>query len=140
MAIRCTGKQITAYSRRPWLTTRAESRTGWSSASQRGELTPYKELMRIVLLDQTTKGWSAGTIFTQMMLACLELANRDRDMEVIFLSRSRENTPSGTFKSIFNGEQPDRMRWTESLKDAALDVVIPVRDHTVFDVDLPFVG
>jgi len=96
--------------------------------------------MRIGLLDQTTKGWSAGATFTRMMLACVELAKEQSDTEVIFLSRSKESTPPSTFKSIFIGEQPDRTQWTESLKDAALDVVIPVRDHTVFDVDLPFVG
>jgi glycosyltransferase involved in cell wall biosynthesis len=110
------------------------------SASQHGKLTPAKDLMRIGLLDQTTKGWSAGATFTRMMLACLELANDDNDVEVIFLSRSKQSTPPRAFKSIFIGEQPDRMQWTESLKDAALDVVIPVRDHTVFDVELPFVG
>ncbi len=95
--------------------------------------------MRIGLLDQTTKGWSAGSTFTQMMLACLELAKDDRDTEVIFLSRSEESTPH-RFKSIFVGEQPNRTQWTESVKDAGLDVVIPVRDQTVYDVDLPFVG
>src|ERR1700751_2041170 len=96
--------------------------------------------MRIGLLDQTIKGWSAGANFTRMMLACLELAKDDRDTEVVFLLRSTENTPPSSFKSIFVGEQPDRNQWTESLKDAGLDVIIPVRDHTVFDVDLPFVG
>jgi glycosyltransferase involved in cell wall biosynthesis len=96
--------------------------------------------MRIGLLDQTTKGWSAGATFTRMMVACVELAKEHGDIEVIFLSRSKENTPPSTFKSIFIGEQPDRTQWTECLKDTALDVVIPVRDHTVFDVDLPFVG
>ena len=30
--------------------------------------------MRIGLLDQTAKGWSAGATFTRMMFACLELA------------------------------------------------------------------
>ena len=96
--------------------------------------------MRIGVLDQTTKGWSAGASFTQMMLACLELANEDRKLQVIFLSRSEQNTPPKSFESIFIGEHHDRARWTESVKDAGLDVVIPVRDHTVFDVDLPFVG
>jgi glycosyltransferase involved in cell wall biosynthesis len=96
--------------------------------------------MRIGLLDQTTRGWSAGASFTRMMLACLELAKDDRDTEVIFLSRSKVNTLPCSFKSIFIGEQPNRTQWTESVKDAGLDVIIPVRDHTVYDVDLPFVG
>jgi glycosyltransferase involved in cell wall biosynthesis len=96
--------------------------------------------MRIGLLDQTTKGWSAGASFTRMMLACLELAKDDRGTEVIFLSRSEKNTVPSSFKSIFVGEHPNRTQWTESVKDAGLDVVIPVRDHTVYDVDLPFVG
>jgi glycosyltransferase involved in cell wall biosynthesis len=96
--------------------------------------------MRIGLLDQTTKGWSAGSTFTRMMLACLELAKTDRDLEIIFLSRSRENPLRSNFKSIFIGEQPNRKEWTESVKDAGLDVVMPVRDQTVYDVELPFVG
>ena len=74
--------------------------------------------MRIGLLDQTFKSWSAGAIFTRMMLACIELAKDDSDTEVIFLSRSKENTPPYPFKSIFIGEQPDRAQWTESMKDA----------------------
>jgi glycosyltransferase involved in cell wall biosynthesis len=100
--------------------------------------------MRIGLLDQTTRGWSAGASFTRMMLACLELAKdnseENRDVEVIFLSRSKVNTLPSSFKSIFVGEQPDRAQWTEGIKDAGLDVILPVRDYTVDDVDLPFVG
>jgi len=75
-----------------------------------------------------------------MMLGCLELARDDRDTEVVFLSRSEENPPPNPFKSIFIGEHPNPTQWTESVKDAGLDVVIPVRDKTVYDVDLPFVG
>ena len=67
--------------------------------------------MRIGLLDQTTKGWSAGASYTRMMLACLELAKDNRDMEVIFLSRSKETTPANSSKSVFIGEQPDRTQW-----------------------------
>src|SRR5260370_24337403 len=100
--------------------------------------------MRIGLLDQTTRGWSAGASFHDMMLAWLELAKDhsedNGDAEVIFLSRSKVNTLPSSFKSIFVSEQPDRAQWTESVKDAGLDVIIPVRDHTVYDVDLPFVG
>ena len=96
--------------------------------------------MRIGLLDQTTKGWSAGASYTRMMLACLELAKDNRDMEVIFLSRSKENLPSNSFKSIFIGERHDRAQWIESVRNLGLDAVIPVRDQTVFDIDLPFVG
>jgi glycosyltransferase involved in cell wall biosynthesis len=101
---------------------------------------PLKIFMRIGLLDQTTKGWSAGATFTRMMLGCLELAKQDSDTEVIFLSRSEGNPIPSSFKSIFIGEQPDPSQWAASVKDAGLDVVIPVRDHVVFDLDLPFVG
>ena len=86
--------------------------------------------MRIGILDQTFKSWSAGASFTRMMLTCLELVKDDRDTEVIFLSRSKENMPPNSFKSIFIGEQPDRAQWRERMKDAGLDVVIPVCDHT----------
>jgi glycosyltransferase involved in cell wall biosynthesis len=96
--------------------------------------------MRVGLLDQTTRGWSAGENFTRIMLACIELAKDDRDAEVIFLTRSKENPIPCSFKSIFIGEYPNRTQWTEGIKDAGLDVVIPVRDHTVYEVDLPFVG
>ena len=72
-----------------------------------------------------------------MMLACLDLARDDSDTEVIFLSRSEEITPPSSFKSIFIGERP---QWIERVKEAGVDVVIPVRDQMVFDVDLPFVG
>ena len=75
-----------------------------------------------------------------MMLACLELAKDNRDMEVIFLSRSKENLPSNSFKSIFIGERHDRAQWIESVRNLGLDAIIPVRDQTVFDIDLPFVG
>jgi glycosyltransferase involved in cell wall biosynthesis len=141
MAIRCTGEQITADFGKLSLTgARDPSRTGLLSVSPHGKLALSEEFMRIGLLDQTTKGWSAGATFTRMMFACVELAKDDRDTEVIFLSRSKENPPPSRFKSIFIGEQPNRIQWTESLEDACLDVVIPVRDHTVYDVDLPFVG
>jgi glycosyltransferase involved in cell wall biosynthesis len=100
--------------------------------------------MRIGLLDQTARNWAAGASFTRMMLACLELAKDDSednsDIEVIFLSRSKANTLPSSFKSIFVGEQPNRTEWTEGIKDAGLDVIIPVRDYTVYDVDLAFVG
>jgi glycosyltransferase involved in cell wall biosynthesis len=100
--------------------------------------------MRIGLLDQTARNWAAGESFTRMMLACLELAkdnNADNnDIEVIFLSRSRVDTLPRSFNSIFVGEQPNRSEWTEGIKDAGLDVIIPVRDYTVYDVDLAFVG
>jgi glycosyltransferase involved in cell wall biosynthesis len=96
--------------------------------------------MRIGLLDQTTRGWPAGANFTRTMLACFELAKDDRDTEVIFLSRSKANTLPNSFKSIFIGEQPNPTEWAESVKDAGLDVIIPVRDHTVYDLELPFVG
>ena len=76
-----------------------------------------------------------------MMLACIELAKDDRDTEVVFLTRSKENPIPCSFKSIFIGEQPNRTQWTEIVKDAGLDVVIPVRDpQTVYDVDLPIIG
>jgi glycosyltransferase involved in cell wall biosynthesis len=75
-----------------------------------------------------------------MMIACLELATDDQGPEVVFLSRSKENMPPSSFKSIFIGEYPNRTQWIESLKKASLDVVIPVRDPTVYDVDSPFVG
>src|SRR3981081_1725054 len=100
--------------------------------------------MRIGLLDQTTRGWSAGASFTRMMLACLELAKDDgednSDTEVIFLSRSKINTLPSPFNSIFVGEHPNVAELTEGIKDAGLDVIVPVRDYTVYDVDLPFVG
>ena len=72
-----------------------------------------------------------------MMLACLDLAKADGTTKLIFLSRSEEITPPSSFKSVFVGERP---HWIERVKDAGVDVVIPVRDHTVYDVDLPFVG
>jgi len=100
--------------------------------------------MRIGLLDQTTRGWSAGATFTRMMLACLELAKdnseKNSDIEVIFLSRSRANTPTTAVKSVFIGEQPNRAEWLEGTKDLRLDVIIPVRDYTVYDVESAFVG
>jgi glycosyltransferase involved in cell wall biosynthesis len=113
------------------------------NVSSHGRLTPPEDFMRIGLLDQTAKGWSAGATFTRMMFACLELAKDDRAAEIIFLSRSEVSTLStlrGSFKSIFVGVQPNRTQWTESIKDACLDVIIPIRDHTAYDVDLPFVG
>jgi glycosyltransferase involved in cell wall biosynthesis len=72
-----------------------------------------------------------------MMIACFDLAKDDSDTEVIFLSRSEEITPPSSFKSVFVGERP---QWIERVKDAGVDVVIPIRDQMVFDVDLPFVG
>jgi glycosyltransferase involved in cell wall biosynthesis len=96
--------------------------------------------MRVGLLDQTTKGWSAGASFTRMMLACLELVKDDRGAEVILLTRSEESRTASSFESIFIGEHPNQGQWTERVKDAGLDVIIPVRDHTVYEVDLPFVG
>ena len=75
-----------------------------------------------------------------MMLGCFELARDYRNTEVIYLSRSKESVPPTSFKTIFVGEQPNRTHWIESIKDAGLDVVIPVRDHAVYDIDLPFVG
>jgi hypothetical protein len=47
---------------------------------------------------------------------------------------------SQLLRILFVGEQPNRIQWIEGFKDAGLDVVIPVRDHTVYDLDLPFVG
>jgi glycosyltransferase involved in cell wall biosynthesis len=96
--------------------------------------------MRVGLLDQSAKGWSAGETFTRMMLACLELAKADRDIEVVFLSRSEENGPPSSFKSVFIGEQTNRTQWTEIVENTGLDVIIPVRDQTIYDVDLPIVG
>jgi glycosyltransferase involved in cell wall biosynthesis len=100
--------------------------------------------MRIGLLDQTARNWAAGASFTRMLLSCLELAKNgsedNGDVDVIFLSRSKVNALPSPFRSIFVGEQPDRTQWSEGIKDAGLDVVVPVRDYTVFDVDLPFVG
>jgi glycosyltransferase involved in cell wall biosynthesis len=100
--------------------------------------------MRIGLLDQSARNWAAGASFTRMMLSCLELAKNgsedNNDVEVIFLSRSEVDALPSPFKTIFVGEQPDRAQWSEAIKGADLDVIIPVRDYTVFDVDLPFVG
>jgi glycosyltransferase involved in cell wall biosynthesis len=100
--------------------------------------------MRIGLLDQTARNWAAGASFTRMMLACMELAKHNSedngDAEVIFLSRSKVNTLPSSFKSIFVGELPNRAEWIAGIKDVDLDVIIPVRDYTVYDVNLPFVG
>jgi glycosyltransferase involved in cell wall biosynthesis len=104
----------------------------------------FLRLMRIGVLDQTTKGWSAGASFTRMMLASLELAKADKekngDIEVTFLRRSSTDVVSTAFKSAFVGEQPNRAEWLEGIKDLGLDVIVPIRDYTVYDVDLPFVA
>src|ERR1700682_678970 len=98
------------------------------------------DIMRVGLLDQSAKGWSAGETFARMMLARLELAKADRDLEVVFLSRWEENGPPSSFKSVFIGEQTNRTQWTEIVEKTGLEVIIPIRDQTIYDVDLPIVG
>ncbi len=101
--------------------------------------TGMPEQLTIGLLDQQTKGWSAGASFTRILLKSLELCNEKAD-DVILLTTEAHGRYATRYPIVQIPPQPTALQWLKLRKTHGIDVVLPVRTFCAEWCPLPKIG
>lgn len=96
--------------------------------------------MKIAFLDQSAEGWAAGATYTRMMLKSLSLVGDDflNGDELVFISSGKSD--GGSLQTLQSNTGMDAEDWGRLLRENAVDVVVPLRDHTIYRIQGAVVG
>ena len=97
--------------------------------------------MRLGILDQSVKGWTAGGSFTQSLLGGLDQALVKRpDVRVVFLRNENSHLAPGNVEVVQIPQKTKKGFINKLFRQQNLDVLMPVRDYSAPTGICPSVG